>query len=139
MSQWKDLGMHWSPDLKLVYDIKRRNPSWPNIDAGEAPALPFEELAGRPGRVRLAEPLVGAVAAVVVGVAPPGLEHALLVVALELVRLAAVGTWTQRDSLQGCIIINYNFTHGSSFRRSRPGSRSCRRTRLTLTRTPRSR
>ena len=75
-----------------------------SIDAAEAPALPFEELAGRPGRVRLAEPLIGAVAAVVVGIAPPGLEHALLVVALELVRLAAVGTWAQRNSLQGALL-----------------------------------
>ena len=55
------------------------------------PALPLEELAGRPRRVGRAEPLVGAVAAVVVGVAPPGLEDAALVVTLELVRLATVG------------------------------------------------
>ena len=55
------------------------------------PALPLEELAGRARRVGRAEPLVGAVAAVVVGVAPPGLEDAALVVALELVRLAPVG------------------------------------------------
>ena len=55
------------------------------------PALPLKELAGRPRRVGRAEPLVGAVAAVVVGVAPPRLEDAPLVVALELVRLAPVG------------------------------------------------
>ena len=56
------------------------------------PALPLEELAGRPRRVGRAEPLVGAVAAVVVGVAPPGLEDAPLVVTLELVWLTPVGT-----------------------------------------------
>ena len=56
------------------------------------PALPLEELAGRSRRIWRAEPFIGAVAAVVVGVAPPSLEDASLVVTLELVRLAPIGT-----------------------------------------------
>ena len=80
------------------------------------PALPLEELAGRARRVGRAEPLVGAVAAVVVGVAPPGLEDAALVVALELVRLAPVGPCGLSDevseALVKCYAISANYKLG---------------------------